>query len=73
MTDEHKELTGCALSVIIFAIAAAFAYVGAGDYADEVAKEQEQVAERRQLVCETAEECEARLAAGLPVWKGELR
>lgn len=25
----------------------------------------------KQLNCETVEECEARLAAGLPLWKGE--
>lgn len=66
MQDEHKELTGCALAAIIIGIVAAFLITGTGDYRDEVER-----AAPKQLNCVTAEECEARLAAGLPLWKGE--
>ena len=66
----NEELSGWKVAAILAGIAAAFAYVGAGDYED--AKEREaRIPPAKVIVlpCETAAECEERVAAGLPLWK----
>ena len=64
----NEELSGWKVAAFLVGIAAAFAYVGAGDYEDAVEAERASPP-TRQLLCETAEACEERIAAGLPLWR----
>ena len=66
----NEELSGWKVAAFLVGIAAAFAYVGAGDYEDAVEAEAERASPpTRQLLCETTAACEERIAAGLPLWK----
>jgi hypothetical protein len=69
--EDEPAPAGWKIALLLVAVFAAFAYVGAKDYEEELEKERARELRPVRLNCETAEECQARLAAGLPLWKEE--